>query len=109
MAAAYRFNPTRSSGWFRLGVAAAAAVVCVTPMLWAVGGFGPSDDAIHRAVVFAFFGIWLGIGVGYLIGWALSGFMVKVKEGDGEEGARRPEPPHRPAPPPPKPAAPPAH
>jgi len=102
MAAAYRFNPTRSSGWFRLGVAAAFGVIFVTPMLWALGMFGPSEDAIHRAVIFAFSGIWFGIGVGYLIGWSMSGFMVKVKEGEGEEReGRRPEAPHRPPPPPP--------
>jgi len=106
MAAAYRFNPTRSSGWFRLGVAAAVGVIFVTPMLWALGMFGPSEDAIHRAVIFAFSGIWFSLGVGYLIGWAMSGFLVRVKEGEGEEGGgggRRSEAPHRPSSPPAKP------
>jgi len=105
MAAAYRFNLTRSVGWFRLGVAAAVAVICITPMLWALGVFGPSEDAVHRAVIFGFSGIWLGLAVGYLVGWALTGFMVKVKDGEGEEKeSRRPEAPHRPTIPAPAPA-----
>ena len=102
MAAAYRFNPTRSTGWFRLGIAAATGVIFVTPMLWALGMFGPSEDAIHRAVIFAFSGIWFCIGVGYLVGWSMSGFLVRIKEGgEGEEGGRRADGPHRPPSPPP--------
>ena len=96
MAAVYRFIPTRSSGWLRMGVAAGVAILCLTPMLWALGLFGPAEDAIHRAVIFAFSGVWMALGLGYLVGWALAGFLVKLRDADAEEPTRRPEPPSRP-------------
>ena len=109
--AAYRVSFIKASGWTRLGLAGAVGVLFSTPMLWALGSFGFADEALHRAIVFALSGVWCPIAVGYLVGWAVTGFMVKIKDGEGEEKeSRRPEIPHRPTIPAPPPAGrPPQH
>jgi len=100
----YRVSFLRTNGWTRLGMAGAAGAVFLTPMLWAMGSFGAAEESIHRAIIFAVAGLWLFIAVGYLVGWALQGFVVrqKVVEEESEDG-----PAHRPAPPPPSRPAPP--
>lgn len=95
-----RFSWLRPSGWARLGVVGAVGVLFATPMLWALGVFGGNDEAIHRAVIFLFAGLWFFIGIGYTLGWSIRGFIVRLKEDEGEEGA-----PHRPAAPSHPPAA----
>lgn len=95
----------KSAGWTRLGLAGAMAAVFSAPMLWALGSFGASDEAIHRAIVFGLSGLWFFVATGYLIGWALQGFIIrqKVSEEESNEtmgggGYRPPSPP--PGPPP---------
>ena len=87
--AAYRVSFIKASGWTRLGLAGAAGVLLSTPMLWALGSFGFADEAIHRGIVFALSGVWCPIAVGYLIGWAVQGFIIRqrVVEEDSEDAA----------------------
>ena len=102
MATTYRFSLLRFDGWARLGFAGAVAVLFGTPMMWSLGVFGHDPGAILHAVVFLFSGLFLALGVGYSIGWAVRGFTVRMKDTDDDEGARRPGPaagpPHPPAP-----------
>lgn len=87
----YRFSWLRPNGWGRLGGAGAVVVLCVTPMLWSLGLFGNGDDTLKRALVFLFSGMWLFVAGGYALGWALRGFMVRLKDHDEEdEGGHRP-------------------
>lgn len=94
MSATYRFSLLRSSGWTRLGLAGAVGVLFGTPMLWALGVFGQGDDSIQRAVIFLFAGLWFFVGIGWLVGWAIHGFMVRIKDADDDDDgpARRPSP-----------------
>lgn len=97
MSANYKFSLLRSSGWNRLGVTGAIAILFVTPMLWSLGIFGSGDEALHRGMVFLFAGVWLFMVVGYTLGWAIHGFMVKIRDADaddeGDDQPRRPPPP----------------
>jgi hypothetical protein len=92
MTGSYRISFMRSSGWTRLGLAGAVAAVFATPMLWALGAFGTGDDALHRAVVFVAAALWFFTATCYVIGWALKGFMVRLKDPDdeGDEPSRHP-------------------
>lgn len=99
----YRISFLRSAGWTRLGLAGAVAALFGGPMLWALGAFGTGDEALNRAVIFVIAGLWFFVAVFYVIGWALQGFVVRVKvpEDDADDG-----PPRRPgAAPPPPPSA----
>jgi hypothetical protein len=100
MSANYRVSFMRAGGWSRLGLAGAVSVLFATPMLWALGAFGSGDDAIHRAVAFALSGLWFFVATGYVVGWALKGFVVRLKEPDEDADERRP-PVTAPAPHPP--------
>lgn len=102
----YRFSWLRPNGWNRLGAVGAVAVMFATPMLWSLGLFGTGDDTIRRALIFLFAGMWMFVGSGYVLGWALRGFMVRLKEHDDEDDVG-----HRPAAPPQasRPPAPAAH
>lgn len=87
----YRFSWLRPNGWSRVGGVGAVAILFATPMLWALGVFGNSDETLRRALIFAFAGMWMFVGAGYAFGWALRGFMVRIKDHDDEEeGAHRP-------------------
>ncbi|MBR9972813.1 hypothetical protein [Magnetospirillum sulfuroxidans] len=88
-----RFTWLRPGGWVRLGVVVAVAILFATPMLWALGAFGDGDEAIRRALIFLFAGLWFGIGVGYAAGWALRGFVLRSKEPDDEDDAGPARPP----------------
>lgn len=93
----YRVSFIRSSGWTRLGLAGAVLCLFLTPILWSFGLFGDSDMALKRAIVFAASGAWLfGLGF-FLIGWALQGFVVRVRNADDEDephgGGRSSAPP----------------
>lgn len=91
MSGAYRFSWLRPGGWTRLGVAGGVAVIFATPMLWSLGVFGPGQDSLSLAVVFLLSGLWMFVAVGYAIGWAIRGFVVKVKaEGDDDEADHPP-------------------
>lgn len=112
---AYRISFIKASGWTRLGLAGAVAALFSAPMLWALGSFGATDEAIHRAIVFGLSGLWFFVATGYLIGWALQGFIIRQKasDEDAEDGpGSRPSgpppgpPPSRGAPPPPRGGAP---
>lgn len=92
MTGAYRVTFLRPGGWTRLGGAGAVGVIFATPMLWALGGFGDGDDSVQRAVIFLLSGVWFFVTFGYMVGWALRGFIVRLKEADEDEDA----PPHRP-------------
>lgn len=103
---AYRFSWLRPNGWTRLGGVGAVAVLFATPMLWALGLFGNGDDTLKRALIFLFAGMWLFVAAGWTAGWALRGFMVRLKDQDDEEGgghraaspsAHASHPPHPPA------------
>lgn len=106
--AAYRVSFIKASGWTRLGLAGAVGVLFSTPMLWALGSFGFADEAIHRAIVFALSGVWCPIAIGYLIGWAVQGFIIRqrVVEEDSEDSIPTPAA-HRPPPGPPAGGSPP--
>jgi len=99
----YRVSFIRSSGWTRLGLAGAVLCLFLTPMLWSFGLFGEDDAALKRAIVFAVSGAWLfGLGF-FLVGWAVQGFVVRVRNAEDEEehhAAARPSgpPPGRRAP-----------
>ncbi|EPY03006.1 hypothetical protein [Magnetospirillum fulvum] len=99
----YRVSFIRSSGWTRLGLAGAVLCLFLTPMLWSFGLFGEGDVALKRAIVFAVSGAWLfGLGF-FLVGWALQGFVVRVRSSEDEDehhSAARPSgaPPGRRAP-----------
>ncbi len=91
MAATYRFSLLRAEGWARLGFAGAVAVLFGTPMLWALGVFGADQPAMIHAVIFMFAGVFLTLGLGYAIGWAVRGFTVRLKDAaDEDEAAHRP-------------------
>ena len=107
MSANYKFSLLRSSGWNRLGLTGAVAVMFGSPMLWALGVFGAGDEALHRGMIFLFAGMWFFVSVGFTLGWAIHGFMVRVKEAESEDDdeprrsapppsapPRRPPPPH---------------
>lgn len=99
----YRISYIRASGWTRLGLAGAVGTLFGTPMMWALGVFGTGDDALHRAVVFGLAGLWFFVGTFYVIGWAVQGFVIRMKapDEDADDG-----PAHRPsAAPPPRPPA----
>ncbi|MBX9634570.1 MAG: hypothetical protein K2X44_06280 [Magnetospirillum sp.] len=71
-------------------------------MLWALGVFGAGDDTLKRAMIFLFAGLWFFVGTGYVLGWAIRGFMVRLKEHDDDDDVpvpahRPPAPPHPPA------------
>jgi len=102
---AYRISYIRSTGWTRLGLAGAVAILFGSPMLWALGVFGTGDDALHRAVVFGLAGLWFFVGTFYVIGWAVQGFVVrqKVVEEDEDGPPRRSAPCAPSAPPPSRP------
>lgn len=95
----YRFSWLRPNGWNRLGGVGAVAIVFATPMLWSLGLFGAGEDTLKRALIFAFAGMWLFVGAGYVLGWALRGFMVRLKEPEEDEdgGRRASSAPHPPA------------
>ncbi len=93
----YKVSFIKSSGWTRLGLAAGTAAALSAPMLWAMGSFGLAEEAIQRAVIYAGSGLWLFLTTGYLVGWAIQGFVIRQKVSD-EEGEDRP--PQRPTPPP---------
>ncbi|KAF0222538.1 MAG: hypothetical protein FD176_2604 [Rhodospirillaceae bacterium] len=99
-----RFTWLRPGGWTRLGVVVAVAIMFSTPMLWSLGGFGDGDEALRRALIFLFSGLWFGIGIGYAASWALRGFVLRAKDDDDEEAPRARPPVARP----PAPAHPPA-
>lgn len=106
----YRFSLLKSSGWTRLGLAGAVAIIFVTPMLWSVGAFGTSEEgALQRAVVFGLAGVWLFMAAGYTVGWAVKGFTIRLKEeGEGEDhpiARRAPVPPAAATHPPSRPGA----
>lgn len=94
----YRFSWLRPGGWNRLGGVGAMCVLFGTPMMWALGVFGTGDDSLKLASVFLLAGIWFCVCLGYGIGWAVRGFMAKVKDGDGDEDspATTREPPRPP-------------
>jgi hypothetical protein len=93
MAATYRFSLLRADGWARLGFAGAIAVLFGTPMMWALGVFGHDEGAVMHAVVFLFGGLFMALGLGYAVGWAVRGFTIRLKDSDDEEGGgRRPGP-----------------
>lgn len=97
----YRFSWLRPGGWTRLGVVGAVGVLFATPMLWSIGVFGDGEDTLKRALIFLFSGMWFFIGVGYVSGWSIRGFMLRVKDPDTDaedQPARRPAvPAHPPA------------
>lgn len=97
--AAYRISFIRSNGWTRLGIAGAGAALFSAPMLWALGSFGFAEEAIHRAIIFALSGAWCLMALGYLVGWALQGFIIrqKVTEEDSDDAPPAPAS-HRPPP-----------
>ncbi|OAN50595.1 hypothetical protein A6A04_17930 [Paramagnetospirillum marisnigri] len=70
-------------------------------MLWALGSFGASDEALHRAIIFAVAGLWCFIATGLALGWAIQGFVIRQKAAEEDSD----EPPaassHRPPPSPP--------
>lgn len=105
---AYKISYIRSTGWTRLGLAGAVAILFGSPMLWALGVFGGGDDALHRVVIFTLAGLWFFVGTFYVIGWALQGFVVRQKVAD--EDADEAPPIRRPPPsaPPPQSSRPPA-
>ncbi|MGE5546113.1 MAG: hypothetical protein ACM33T_04385 [Solirubrobacterales bacterium] len=82
MSGTYRFSWLRPSGWTRLGAALGVMALFTTPMLWAVGTFGHDDQAIPHAIVFGLAGLWLFLAAGLMAGWAVRGFLVRVKGGD---------------------------
>ncbi|NFV81492.1 hypothetical protein [Magnetospirillum aberrantis] len=90
----YRFSWLRPNGWSRLGGVGAVVILFATPMLWALGVFGNGDDTLKRALIFLFSGMWLFVAAGYTAGWAMRGFMVRMKDADDEDGdgGRRPPP-----------------
>ncbi len=92
----YRFSWHRPGGWTRLGAAGAVGILFVTPVLWSLGVFGAAEDTLKRAMIFAFAGMWFCVGFGYMLGWALMGFMVKLKDHDEDEDAHKHAPPSRP-------------
>jgi hypothetical protein len=97
----YRFSWARPSGWSRLGAAGAVVVLFATPMLWSLGSFGAGDDTLKRALIFLFAGMWMFVGAGYAVGWAIRGFMFRLKDHEDEDegGAHRPAAvPHAPPP-----------
>jgi hypothetical protein len=100
--AAHRVSFIKAGGWTRLGVAGAAAVLFSAPMLWALGSFGFAEEAIHRAIIYALSGTWCLLAFGYLVGWAVQGFVIRQKVVEEEDEDARPSapPPSRPAPPP---------
>lgn len=106
----YKISYLRAAGWTRLGLAGAVGILFASPMMWALGVFGGGDDALHRVVIFALSGLWFFVGTCYVIGWALQGFVVRIKnpDEDSEDAPpRRPSPPPAPPPssrPPPRPA-----
>lgn len=100
----YRFSWLRPGGWTRLGLAGAVAIMFATPMMWSLGVFGDDDGTMKRAVIFLFAGLWFCVGTGYMVGWSLRGFMVRLKDHDEDDDA----PAHRPAAAPHAPAHPPA-
>ncbi|HLO76695.1 MAG TPA: hypothetical protein VK196_09605 [Magnetospirillum sp.] len=88
---AYRFSWLRPNGWNRMGAVGAVGILFATPLLWSLGVFGWADDTIKRALIFAFAGMWMFVGMGYALGWAIRGFMVRLKDHDeDEDGAHRP-------------------
>lgn len=96
--AAYRFSWYRPDGWTRLGMAGAVAVIFLTPMLWSLGVFGEGDETMKRALIFGFAGLWFFVGFGYMLGWAVRGFLVRIKDpGEDEDGHRPTGPAHPPA------------
>ncbi|KIM00589.1 hypothetical protein CCC_03191 [Paramagnetospirillum magnetotacticum MS-1] len=103
----YRISYIRSTGWTRLGLAGAVAVLFASPMMWAMGTFGAGDDALHRAVIFALSGLWFFVGTFYVIGWALQGFVIrqKVPDEEADEGPARRPPTGAPPPPAARPPA----
>lgn len=99
---AYRISYIRSTGWTRLGLAGAVAILFASPMLWALGVFGTGDDALHRAVIFGLAGLWFFVGTFYVVGWAVQGFVVrqKVVDEDADDGPPRRSAPCAPSSPP---------
>ncbi|TAN61884.1 MAG: hypothetical protein EPN20_11640 [Magnetospirillum sp.] len=98
--AAYRVSFIKASGWTRLGLAGAAAALFCAPMLWALGSFGFAEEAIHRAIIFGLSGVWCFIALGYMVGWAMQGFIIrqKVVEEDSDDAPAAHRPPPAPAP-----------
>lgn len=86
---AYRVSYIRSAGWTRLGLAGAVGCLFASPMMWAMGIFGSGDDALHRALIFGLAGLWFFVATFYVIGWAVQGFVVRLKTTD-EEGDDHP-------------------
>jgi hypothetical protein len=105
--ATYKVSFIKSTGWTRLGLAGAVAVLFISPMLWALGVFGNGDDALHRTVIFTLSGLWFFVGTFYVIGWALQGFVIrqKVVEEDADDMPPRRPPPSAPPPPASRPPA----
>ncbi len=100
MSGSYRFTLLRAQGWGRAGIGGAAAAAFGSPILWSLGAFGDHAEAVRRAAVFATSGICFFLTTGFLLGWTVRGFLVRVRDADDEETH-----PHRPAAPHAAPAA----
>lgn len=85
-----RFNPTRQAGWKRTALPAVALTLLGTPMLWALGVFDGTADPLRHAAIFATCGLLLSLTGPWCIGWALQGFMVRLRS----EQESHPEPVH---------------
>jgi hypothetical protein len=92
-----------ANGWLRLGAATGIGLMFLTPMLWALGMFGASQEAIPRAVVFGVCGMLFGVSTLALIGWAMKGFVVRQKrqQDDDDDSPKRPAVPRPSSAPPP--------
>lgn len=92
-----RFSPTRLAGWKRAALPCVMATLLGTPMLWALGVFDTTADPLRHAAVFGLSGMLLSASLPWCIGWALQGFLQRLKsESDSHAEPHHQTPPHRP-------------
>jgi hypothetical protein len=86
----YRLSVIRAKGWARMSLPGSVALLFATPMLWAVGLFDATADALRHAIVFGISGVLLCGLMPPLFGWALHGFAVRRKPAEDDETADHP-------------------
>lgn len=86
---AYRLSPIRNKGWFRLGLVGAGTMVPWTVMEHALGHFSEGPQGVQQIAEFFFGGVILWLILGAATGWAIHGFVIRMKEEDDHESGHR--------------------
>jgi hypothetical protein len=75
----YRLTILRRTGWIRLGVVGAIAMIPITLMERALGFFSDGEQGLIQALQFLGGGVVLWLIVGFLANWVVRGFAIRSR------------------------------